>query len=201
MNKDLFAHKSKGWDKNSKRVKGARAIADGIIENIELKNEMHIMDFGAGTGLLSYCLADTVAKITAVDNSPSMLEVFYEKSSQFSCVTEVLEFDLSQDVPNGLFFDGIVSSMTIHHLEDTEDMLHKMYAMLNNGGFIALADLESEDGTFHSDNTGVFHFGFDTNTLIALAQKVGFKDINIERVNIIQKPHRDFPVFLLSAKK
>jgi len=201
MNKDLFAHKSKGWDKNSKRVAGAKAIADAIVKNIELDTKMHVMDFGAGTGLLSYYLADKVAKVTAMDNSPSMLKVFNKKASAFACITEVLEFDLSQDIPVNLFFNGIVSSMTIHHLEDTEDMLHKMYAMLTDGGFIALADLECEDGTFHSDNTGVFHFGFDPDELMILAQKVGFKEIKTERVNTINKPHRDFPVFLLTAKR
>jgi cyclopropane fatty-acyl-phospholipid synthase-like methyltransferase len=201
MKKDLFAHKSKDWDENSKRVQGAKAIAEAIVQNIELKNTMHIMDFGAGTGLLSYCLADKVAKVTAIDNSPSMLEVFHEKSSNFACMTSVMELDLSQEVPEGLFFDGIISSMTIHHLEDTEDMLRKMYTMLPEGGFIALADLDAEDGTFHSDNTGVFHFGFERDKLVALVEKVGFKEVKIETANTINKPHKSFPVFLLTAKK
>ena len=198
---DLFATKSKNWDMNSKRVKGARAIADVIIKNIELKPDMHIMDFGAGTGLLSYCLSDLVGRVTAMDNSPSMLKIFDEKSSLFHCPTEVIELDLSQDIPNNLLFDGIVSSMTIHHLQNTEDMLTKMYRMLPNGGFIALADLDTEDGTFHSDNEGVFHFGFDRDKLVEIALKVGFKDIEMETANSIKKPHQDFSVFLLCAKK
>ena len=201
MNKDLFADKSKGWDENSKRVKGAKAIADAIVKNIDLNDAMHIMDFGAGTGLLSYCLADKVAKVTAMDNSPSMLEVFHEKASDFPCETEVMELDLSQDISTDLVFDGIVSSMTIHHLEDTEDMLRKMYGMLPDGGFIALADLDSEDGTFHSDNTGVFHFGFNRDELVSVAKKVGFKEVHIETSNTINKPHKSFSVFLLTGKK
>jgi len=201
MNKDIFADKSKGWDENSKRVKGTKAIADAIVKNIELNDTMHIMDFGAGTGLLTYCLADRVAKVTAMDNSPSMLEVFHEKATDFPCVTEVMELDLSQEIPAGLLFDGIVSSMTIHHLEDTEDMLRKMYAMLPDGGFIAIADLDCEDGTFHSDNTGVFHFGFDRDELVTLTKKVGFKEVTIETANTINKPHNSFSVFLLTAKR
>ena len=73
--------------------------------------------------------------------------------------------------------------------------------MLSNGGFIALADLDIEDGTFHSDNEGVFHFGFDRDKLVEIASKVGFKDIEIETANTIKKPHQDFDVFLLCAKK
>ena len=199
--KDLFAHKSKGWDANSKRVQGAKAIANAIVERIELKDNMHIMDFGAGTGLLSYCLSDRVGKVTAIDNSPSMLEVFAEKSSLFNCPTEVMELDLSREVPTDMIFDGIVSSMTIHHLQDIEDMLSKMYSMLPDGGFIALADLDSEDGTFHSDNIGVFHYGFNRDTLKEIAKKIGFREISFETVSIIKKPQCDFSVFLMTAYK
>ena len=201
MKKDLFAQKSKDWDESSKRVQGAKAIANAIVENITLNNTMHIMDFGAGTGLLSYCLSDRVGKVTAMDNYHSMLEVFNEKSEQSACVPEVMELDLSEDVPSSLLFDGIVSSMTIHHLEDTESMLAKMYEMLPENGFIALADLDIEDGTFHSDNEGVFHFGFNRNELVILAKRVGFREVAIETANIIRKPHKSFPVFLLTARR
>jgi len=200
-NKDLFAHKSKSWDFNSKRVTSAKAIAETISQNIKLDKSMHIMDFGAGTGLLSYFLSDKVAKVTAIDNSISMLDIFREKSSLFKSPTEVLELDLTKNVPSNLLFDGIVSSMTIHHIKNIEDILQKMYNMLPPSGFIALADLDSEDGSFHSDNIGVFHFGFNRDELKSIAQKVGFKMIKFETANIIKKSHKDFSIFLMSAIK
>lgn len=199
--KDLFAHKSKSWDMNSKRVKNAQAIADGIVRNIPLTKEMHLMDFGAGTGLLSYCLSEHIHKVTAIDNSPSMLEKFREKAPLFTCHTEVMELDLSQELPEPLLYDGIISSMTIHHIQNTKEMLRKMHTMLPEDGFIALADLDTEDGSFHSDNEGVFHFGFDRDDLNKIAQEVGFKEIHFETVSEINKPNRNFSVFLMTAKK
>jgi len=202
MSKDLFANKSKHWDMKSRRVQGAKAIAEMIMKNISLTKEMHLMDFGAGTGLLSYCLSDKIAKVTAVDNSPSMLEVFREKADGFGCETALLELDFSKDdLDTNLKFDGIVSSMTIHHIEDTEAMLQKMYALLTPKGFIALADLDSEKGDFHSDNTGVFHFGFDREVLVELAQKVGFKEVTMVDANTINKPQASYGVFLLLGYK
>jgi 2-polyprenyl-3-methyl-5-hydroxy-6-metoxy-1,4-benzoquinol methylase len=98
-------------------------------------------------------------------------------------------------------FDGLVSSMTLHHVEDLEAFFKTIYKNIKKGGFIAIADLESEDGTFHSDNTGVHHFGFSENELREIVEKSGFKDVKIENINTIQKPHRDFGVFLLTATK
>ncbi len=200
MNVDHFANKSKSWDMNSKRVQNAKSIAELIVKNMALKPSMKMMDFGAGTGLLSHFIAPHVDSIVAVDNSPSMLEKFQEKSSEFDCKIEILQLDLSEQEIDEKF-DGIISSMTIHHLEDTKRLFEKFYAMLNKGGFIAIADLDSEDGTFHSDNTGVFHFGFDRAVLEEIAKEVGFGEVKFELANKIKKPHQDFTVFLMTAIK
>jgi cyclopropane fatty-acyl-phospholipid synthase-like methyltransferase len=197
---DKFAHKSKSWDMNSRRVKNAKAIADKILKNIKLRNDMTLMDLGAGTGLLTYFVAPHVGKIVAADNSPSMLEVFEEKSPEFACETEVLRVDIEKEnVP--MRFDGVISSMTIHHIADIPALFSKLHALLEPGGFIAIADLDKEDGTFHSEDTGVHHFGFNRDDLRKTAQQCGFENIAFETVNIIRKPHRDFPVFLMTAYK
>ncbi len=197
---DQFANKSKSWDMNSKRVQNAKSIAELIVDRVELSSKMKLMDFGAGTGLLSYFVAPYVDMIVAVDNSPSMLEKFREKSDEFACKTEVLELDLTQNEIEEKF-DGIISSMTIHHIEDIKAIFEKFYKMLNRDGFIAIADLDSEDGTFHSDNSGVFHFGFDRKILESIAKEVGFKDIRFELASTIKKPHGDFTLFLMLAYK
>lgn len=197
---DHFANKSKTWDMNSERVQNAKGIANLIVNNIKFNKSMELMDFGAGTGLLSYFIAPYVKKIVAVDNSPSMLLEFENKCDDFSCETEVLEKDLSSETLDRKF-DGIISSMTIHHLEDTRALLSKLYGMLDDEGFIAIADLDSEDGSFHGDNTGVFHYGFDRHLLAKSAQEVGFKDVTFSLANIISKPHADFTVFLMTAVK
>jgi len=198
MSQDLFVNKSKHWDMKSRRVEGAKAIAQTIMQNISLNKKMHLMDFGAGTGLLSYCISDKIAKVTAVDSSPSMLEVFREKADDFACETDILELDFSKDkLDSNMKFDGIVSSMTIHHIEHTEEMLQKMYALLIPNGFIALADLDTEKGDFHSDNRGVFHFGFDRESLKEMAERVGFREVKVYDANTIHKSQASYGVFLL----
>ena len=197
---DHFKHKSKSWDMSSMRVKNAKSIADLIVKNIDFRDTMDIMDLGAGTGLLSYFVAPHVAKIIAVDNSPSMLEEFKSKASEFDSETEVIEADISEEELNRSF-DGIISSMTIHHVEETKALFSKLYNMLNENGFIAIADLDSEDGSFHSDNTGVHHHGFERNELEKLAREVGFKNIKFDLASTIDKPHCTFTVFLMTAVK
>jgi len=199
-NNDLFAHKSKTWDRNSKRVKNAQAISELIVKNIRLNKSMHIMDLGAGTGLLSYLIAPFVEKIVAVDSSPSMLKEFESKCGEFACKTAVKCVDIVKYDAEEVY-DGVISSMTIHHIEDTPALLKKLYHLVKEEGFIALADLDIEDGSFHNDNNGVFHYGFDRHKLADYAVEAGFHDVTFSIAGTIKKPHRDFSVFLMTAKK
>ena len=98
-------------------------------------------------------------------------------------------------------FDALISSMTLHHIEDLHAFFTSIYGAICEDGFIAIADLEKEDGSFHSDNTGVFHFGFEPEELVTIVLACGFKNVTCTNINSISKPQKDFGIFLLSATK
>ncbi len=194
-----FDNKAKEWDKLPLRVQNAKNIADAITKKIELSKEMEIIDFGVGTGLLGFEIAKRVKKVYGIDTSKEMLKELKAKNSEKLSI-EPIHADITKE-PISLRVDGVVSSMTLHHIEDLEHFFKTIQNNLKPDGFIAIADLESEDGSFHSDNTGVHHFGFEKNGLTKIVKEAGFKDIAFETIHAINKPHRDFPVFLLTAFK
>lgn len=196
---DHFKDRAQTWDKGSTRVNGAKTIANAISKNIKLESHMQLMDFGVGTGLLGFEILPQVDKILGIDISQKMLERLDEKNSPKQYI-EPRNVDIIKN-PLEEIFHGIISSMTLHHVENLELFFQMIYKNIHPNGFIAIADLEAEDGTFHSDNTGVFHFGFKQDELSKIVTNAGFKDVKIENINTINKPHRDFGVFLLTAKK
>jgi predicted TPR repeat methyltransferase len=78
---DHFKEKAKTWDKGSTRVNGAKTIADAIKKRVDLRSEMELMDFGVGTGLLGFEIAQEVRKVVGVDTSENMLEKLKEKNT------------------------------------------------------------------------------------------------------------------------
>ncbi|MDD2383436.1 MAG: class I SAM-dependent methyltransferase [Sulfurospirillaceae bacterium] len=201
MKKDYFTEKSKLYEKEAARTNNVKNIGESIVEKrMYDKTTTHIMDFGSGTGLLTEQIAPHVRKITTVDISPSMNEQLRAKANSLTCELSMLELDLTTAELDETF-DGIISSMTIHHVEDVQALFHKFYRLLNNGGTIALADLDKEDGTFHTEDMGVFHFGFDQEEFATLAKNAGFKDVNIGIVSVAKKPYGDYPIFLLTGTK
>ncbi|MEJ2467881.1 MAG: class I SAM-dependent methyltransferase [Campylobacterales bacterium] len=188
------------WDKGDIRQQIAAKTAEAVVNTLPLNGEMELLDFGAGTGLLTYKIAPAVRSVTAVDTSPGMLEVLQSKSTPEHRIKTVCG-DITE-VPLADTFDGIISSMAMHHVEDTEGFLKTLHAHLKPGGFIAIADLDKEDGSFHAHgNEGVFHFGFDREALRALAEKCGFVNTNFTTALTIDKPAKSYPVFLFSAYK
>jgi SAM-dependent methyltransferase len=98
--------------------------------------------------------------------------------------------------------DLIVSAMAMHHVSDTRALLRTLYDHLEPGGRIALADLDTEDGTFHPPGTeGVFHAGFDRATLGAMMKDAGFVAATFTTAVEVSKEDRTYPVFLVTASR
>jgi 2-polyprenyl-3-methyl-5-hydroxy-6-metoxy-1,4-benzoquinol methylase len=111
----------------------------------------------------------------------------------------------SQDRLDGNY-DLIVSSMTMHHVCDIAALVSDFVRALNPGGWLALADLETEDGTFHDDPTGVCHHGFERGFIHALLTEYGCSDVRIIPAANVHKETPDggerlYPVFLAVGKR
>jgi trans-aconitate methyltransferase len=102
-------------------------------------------------------------------------------------------------------FHLVVSSMTLHHVQDTTRLFKQWSELLLPGGVLAVADLDTEDGSFHGDNTGVRHLGFDRQHLRGLLRNAGFSAVRdttaATMVREVAAGGRSFPVFLIIARK
>jgi len=200
VNKDFFKEKAETYEADDNRVLNVQNIANAISDRVKLEQSMHLMDFGSGTGLLLERIAPFVRKITAVDISKSMNKQLEKKKQSLSCELDILEVDLeTNDIERE--FDGIISSMTMHHVKDIHTMFLKFHTLLNDDGVIAISDLDSEDGSFHTEDTGVYHFGFNREEFVNAAKQANFREITILDASVVKKPHGNYPVFLLTARK
>ncbi len=50
--KDYFAEKAKDYDQEKSRTENVSNIANLILKEVAYDKDMHILDFGSGTGLL-----------------------------------------------------------------------------------------------------------------------------------------------------
>lgn len=196
---DLFKEKavkydSEDWDEE------IAAIGKMILAEIPFHDEMHIMDFGAGTGLLSSQVAPMVQKITAVDVSEAMLEQLSRKP-ELKKKVEVVCQDIMTTPIDGKF-DMIISTFAMHHIQDTDKLIQTFAECLAPGACIALVDIDEEDGSFHSeDNVGVFHKGFNRNHLKTLLQRHSFEHIDFVQTHFFTWDEREYSAFFVTASR
>lgn len=200
-----FDSKARQWDENPVFQERARRIADSLRSMVPLSTAMTALDYGSGSGLLSFPLKDELGHITLSDTSAGMLEVVGEKiAAQDVRNMATLRADLSVAGLPDTRFDLIYSSMTLHHIPDTEAILAAFHAHLNPGGWLGIADLDKEDGSFHGIEVDVHH-GFDRDALAEKARRAGFSEVAFRTVFEIEKEKpegkRAYSVFLMVARK
>lgn len=200
-----FDSKARQWDENPVFVERGQKIAAAIRASVPLNTNMAALDYGCGTGLLSFPLQDALGPITLTDTSPGMLAVLAEKIAALGATNMTpLKADLSvESIPDGRF-DVIYSAMTLHHIPDTDAILAAFRDHLKPSGALCIADLDQEDGSFHGIEVDVHH-GFERGELAARAEQAGFRQVTFQTVFEIEKDQpegrRAYPVFLMVARK
>lgn len=201
-----FNDLAENWD-TEQRVKRAKIIANEIFKSIEVEKNHCALDFGCGTGLVSFYLCDKFKQITLVDTSKGMIDKLNIKIND-SNIQNMKAYLL--DINDGCEllgkYDVIYTSMALHHIKDIKKSLEILYKLLNNDSYLCIVDLTEDDGSFHKlekDFDG--HNGFNIDELSKVLKEVGFKNIgahvfykdtkNIEDLIV------DYSLFLMVGKK
>lgn len=197
---DLFEDKAHDWDTRPVPAQISAGVSVAMTQAVVFRSEDVVLDFGAGTGLVASKLATRVSKILAVDVSRAMLDQLAGKP-ELADKVEIFCQDILHE-PLEHRADAIVSAMAAHHVEDTDELLRALFEHLVPGGRLALADLDSEDGSFHPpDIEGVYHTGFDRDELAGRARAAGFEDIEFVTACEVDTEGASYPIFLMTATR
>ncbi len=190
------------WDNNPTRVELARAVGAAIQRAVPIQPHWRALDYGAGTGLLTLNLLPRLAAVVALDSSTGMLERFQQKLAAADIGNVQTRFwNLETEPYPEQGFDLVVSSMTLHHLLDVPLIFQRLAALLKPGGWLAVADLDTEDGSFHAQMDDVFHHGFNRNDIAAWLKRAGLANVTLSDASALNKPAstgemRTYGVFL-----
>jgi len=202
-----FDVRAKDWDANPLRVERAKVTAQAIREAIPLRPGMAALELGCGTGLLSFALQQDFTSITLADTSQGMLDVLAAKIKAAGVDNmHPLRLDLASDPLPESRFDIIYSLMTMHHIPETDQTLRQCHALSASGGWLCIADLEKEDGSFHKDTPDFDgHNGFERGILQKKVEAAGFENVQFKTIFWVKKQidgvEQSFPMFLMTAKR
>jgi ubiquinone/menaquinone biosynthesis C-methylase UbiE len=201
-----FDNYAKTWD-TDERIDRAKIVANEIINSIDANRKYSAMEFGCGTGLVSFNIYDKFERVTLVDSSKGMIDILESKIDKYK-VNNMTPYHL--DLLSGdsidMKFDVIYNSMVLHHIDNTEAIIRSFYELLNEDGYLCIVDLDEEDGSFHKkypDYDG--HNGFNQESLKNILISAGFKDIEANTFfygeKVIEEQKVNYSLFLMKARK
>lgn len=198
-----FDERARTWDDDPAKLERARVVAESIREAVPVGTSTRLLEYGAGTGLVSQELAGHVGRVTLADPSAGMREMMEEKVAAGGLPTDarVWDLDLATDPPPDERFDLVVTVMTLHHVPELAPVLDGFATVLEDDGHLCVVDLEEEGGEFHRGHDDFHgHDGFSHQDLADRLQAAGFVDIRFEPCGEVDKDGQTFPLFLAVAR-
>lgn len=200
-----FDEKAQEWDNDPVKLERAAAVAAAIRNRVRLSPDLSALEYGCGTGLLSFALSRELGSITLADSSAGMLAVLREKiAASGADRLRPMRLDLTVDPLPAERYDLIYTLMTLHHVSDVDRILRDFSALLRPDGALCIADLDREDGSFHGAGFDGHH-GFEREALQDQLARAGFGEIQFDTCYMMRKPQgegvREYPVFLAVARK
>ena len=202
-----FNEAASSWDEEPRRVRLAFDVAEAVKREVVVRSAMDVLDYGCGTGLVTLFLQPLVRSITGADTSDGMLEILRGKVAGHGLTNvKTVLLDPDRESFPAESSDLLLSSMTMHHVDDPGMLLKDFYRMLRPGGVLAVADLDAEDGSFHGHSLSAAHSGFDRDRMRAMLEGAGFRETRAVTAATVEKPDargvvRTYTVFLMTAKK
>lgn len=201
-----FNNQATNWD-DERRIKRAKIIANEMMSAIPVKEKSCAMEFGCGTGLVSFNLMDRFEHITLIDTSRGMIEQLNKKiiDAKVQNMT-AMEMDINKAQALQDKFDVIYTSLALHHIADTKLTLENLHRMLNNDGYLCIVELVEEDGSFHKEEKDFDgHNGFNQEDLKKLLEDAGFKSVTTNTfyhgVRMIAGDEIEYSLFIMTGKK
>jgi predicted TPR repeat methyltransferase len=200
-NGNRFDDKAATWDDDPAKGERAQTVASAIRDAVPLDPSTRMLEYGAGTGLVTQALRAVVGPVTMADTSAGMRAVMNDKIAAGTITNaRVWDLDLSTDSVADEHFDLVVTVLTLHHIPDLEPVLSNFADLLVDGGHLCIADLEEEDGSFHGhDFAG--HRGLNRAVLESLLDRAGFTKPTVTRCYEIVRDDGAYPVFLATCAR
>ncbi|CAE7902694.1 unnamed protein product [Symbiodinium microadriaticum] len=143
------------------------------------------LDFGSGTGLLSFELKESWSHVTGLDASSGMLKVMQEKIEIAGLSSKMVATEGPLNVLGS--FDTIVSLLCIHHIRDCETQLRELATHLSPSGRLVVIDFEATEHArlFHkkSETRGDHyeHDGLEADALHGWLTSAGLQNVEVHR--------------------
>lgn len=173
----FFQRMASSFSQQQELIAGLHQYRDsltGLLDSLEFAADALAVEIGPGDGSFLPELAQRFCRVTALDNSPAMLE-----QARQQCLAQQLdnvELQLADALTTPLpATDCMVLNMVLHHLPAPASALEHLASALKPGASLILSELCAHDQHWVQQACGDLWLGFAQEELTQWAQQAGLK--------------------------
>lgn len=172
---DFFARTAASFQARQDLIAGLPQYRDSLLsllDSLAFAATATVLEIGPGDGGFLPELARRFSRVTALDNSPAMLELARMRCEQDGLGNVALQLAdaLSDDYPAA---DCLVLNMVLHHFAAPAEALKQLALRVNHGGSLLITDLCSHNQSWAKQACGDLWLGFEQDDLARWAIAAG----------------------------
>ena len=172
---DFFARMAASFQAQQDLIAGLPQYRDSLLsllDSLGFAANATALEIGPGDGGFLPELARRFAQVTALDNSPAMLELARKRCEQggLSNVELHLADALHDDYPAA---DCLVLNMVLHHFAAPAEALKRLARQVKSGGSLLITELCSHNQSWARQACGDLWLGFEQDDLARWAVAAG----------------------------
>ena len=173
--RDFFARMANSFQAQQDLIAGLPQYRDSLLsllDSLSLGPAASALEIGPGDGSFLPELASRFARVTAVDNSPEMLDIARQHCLDLGLGNVFLELaDALQG--SALQADCVVLNMVLHHFAAPAEAIKSLAERVNPGGSLLISELCSHNQNWAREACGDLWLGFEQDDLSRWAISAG----------------------------
>lgn len=172
---DFFARTAEKFRAQQDLIAGLAQYQDGLLsllDKLSFGPHATALEVGPGDGGFLPELARRFQHVTALDNSPAMLELARQLCARQALINVELKLADALDTVD-VQADCVVLNMVLHHFAVPADALRQLAALLKPGASLLITDLCSHDQSWAREACGDLWLGFEQEDLARWAIAAG----------------------------
>jgi ArsR family transcriptional regulator len=173
--RDFFARMADSFQAQQDLIAGLPHYRDsllGLLDSLSFSAAASALEIGPGDGSFLPDLAQRFARVTAVDNSPEMLEIARQHCTCKGLANVRLELADALQV-SALSADCVVLNMVLHHFAAPAEAIRSLAERVNPGGSLLITELCSHNQAWAREACGDLWLGFEQDDLSRWARGAG----------------------------
>ena len=177
VSRDFFARMATSFQAQQDLIASLAQYRDSLLSLLDalpLTRQATALEVGPGDGAFLPELARRFAQVSALDNSPAMLELARQRCEREGLGNVQLQLADALQQPHSPV-DCVVLNMVLHHFAAPAEAMRQLSPLINSGGHLLITELCSHNQAWAREACGDLWLGFEQDDLARWAEAAGLR--------------------------